>query len=75
MYDESELVRRAIAAHYRAGNRDQPSEGVSGVVEIEGRVYVVLRNVNGPINVYRLTSQDKLRVLRRWPAEIKSEAA
>ncbi|MCE9665958.1 hypothetical protein LY622_21235 [Halomonas sp. M5N1S17] len=70
-YDSNDLTRRAMAAHFRAGNRDQPGND-SDVMEIEGRVYVVLRNVNGILNVYRLTSQGKLRVLRRWPPEMKS---
>ncbi|MCA1807640.1 MAG: hypothetical protein LC687_07315 [Actinobacteria bacterium] len=73
-YDEPDLLRRAMAAYYRAGGRDQPSDAESNVAEIEGRVYVVLRNVSGPLAVYRLTSQDKIRVLRRWPAEFKAEA-
>ena len=72
-YDSEDLIRRAMAAHFRAGHRDQPGDE-SNVMEIEGRVYVVLRNVNGVLNVYRLTSQGRLRGLRRWPAEIKAEA-
>lgn len=66
-----ELVRRAMAAYFRAGNTEQPGESSSEVRDIEGRHYVVLRNVNGVLAVYRLTNQGKLRVLRRWPKEIK----
>jgi len=73
-YDSADLVRRAMAAYFRAGGRDQPSDAESGVEEIDGRVYVVLRNTSGPLAVYRLTSQERLRVLRRWPAEIKAQA-
>jgi len=74
-YDETDLIYRAISAHLRVGHRDQPSDSDSTVEEIEGRVYVVLRNVGGILNVYRLTSQGKLRALRRWPAEFKVESA
>ena len=73
-YDETDLTRRATAAWFRAGNTAQPNASDSGTLEIEGRVYVVLRNVEGPLAVYRLTGQGKLRSLRRWPAEIKAEA-
>jgi len=69
-----ELTRRAIAAHYRVGNPGQPGEK-SGTRDIEGRCYVVLRDEESKVlAVYRLTGQGKLRVLRRWPAEIKAEA-
>lgn len=68
-----ELIRRAIAAHYRSGGRDQPGSE-SEVTDIGDRRYVVLRNINGVMAVYRLTTQGKLRIMRRWPAEIRAEA-
>lgn len=69
----NDLIRRAIAAWYRSGNTEQPGD-TSAVETIEGLEYVVLRNVKGPLAVYRLTNQGRLRSLRRWPAEIKAEA-
>lgn len=65
-----ELIRRAMAAYFRAGNTGQPGQG-SEVRDIEGRRYAVLRDADGVLAVYRLTSQGKLRVLRRWPREVK----
>lgn len=68
----NELTRRAMAAYFRSGGVEQPGSK-SGITDIEGRTYVVLRGPEGVLAVYRLTSQDKLRVLRRWPKEIKQE--
>lgn len=70
-YDPFDLLRRATAAWFRYGGMDQPNQGLSEVEEIEDRVYVVLRNINGILAVYRLTSQNKLRKLRRWPAQFE----
>ena len=32
--------------------------------------YVVLRNVNGILSVYRVRNDGKLKGLRRWPAAL-----
>jgi hypothetical protein len=70
-----DLTRRAIAAYYRTAHQDgatatdQPSDA-SGVVEHEGKTYVVLVNVNGTLAVYRVRTSGQLKRLRRWPAEV-----
>jgi hypothetical protein len=72
-----ELVNRAIAAHYRASGREgviyqQPAFDSSDVEELGGKRYVVLRNINGILRVYRVRPSDGvLRALRRWPKELQ----
>ena len=76
MTDE-QLVSRAFAAHARACAREgviyqQPSASTSGIEEIGGKRYVVLRDAGGePMRVYRIRYDDVLKGLRRWPAELK----
>jgi hypothetical protein len=78
MTDE-QLLSRAMAAHYKASARegaiyDQPSAASSGIEEIDGKRYVVLRNINGILRVYRVRPSDGvLRALRRWPKELENE--
>lgn len=45
----------------------------SGVVEHNGREYVVLRNANGILAVYRIRNDGMLKALRRWPAKFNEE--
>lgn len=69
---------RALAAYYRSAAREANAHGSGqvmqpGSVEIEKHgehQYVVLRNVNGVLAVYRITTQDTLKALKRWPKEI-----
>ena len=42
----------------------------SGVEEIDGRSYVVLRNVRGVLAVYRERTDGVLKRLKRWPKEL-----
>jgi hypothetical protein len=65
-----DLVRRAHAAYYRSGNIDQPAN-TSGVVEHNGKRYVVLQNINRTLAVYRVRTSGALKALHRWPAEIQ----
>lgn len=58
---------RAMAAYYRAGNTDQPTGTVMRYT-VSGKDYVVLDNTHGILAVYRIKSDGKLKVLRRWPA-------
>lgn len=71
---DEELTQRAIAAYYRSARGgeilDQPSSGASGVTEHEGKEYVILRNVNGVLAVYRVRPSGALKGLRRWPKEL-----
>lgn len=69
LQEDSELLRRAMAAHFRAGNHDQPSNS-SDVQDVGGRLYVVLRNVSGILAVYRVRTDGVLKGLKRWPAVI-----
>jgi hypothetical protein len=63
---DDELTRRAFAAYFRAGGSDQPAN-TSGVAEVGGHRYVVLRNVRGVLAVYRVRNDGVLKGLRRWP--------
>ncbi len=63
-FDDKELLERAYSAYFRGnGGADQPSSYDSGPAEVNGKVYVVLRNVNGPLKVYRVTKCGGLRSL------------
>lgn len=67
-----DYLNRAIAAYYRAGDKgllQQPSNA-SGETEYNGRQYVVLRNVNGVLAVYRITNSGQLKRLKRWPSAL-----
>ena len=44
----------------------QPSN-TSGVMELGGKEYVVLHNVNGILAVYRVRNDGVLKHLVRWP--------
>jgi hypothetical protein len=75
-----ELIRRATAAWFRNGNADevlgQPSNA-SDVHEVNGLFYVVLRNVNGVLAVYRVldtAERKQLKRMVRWPAELNGGA-
>jgi hypothetical protein len=75
----SDELSRAIAAHARATAREgavyqQPSASASGTEEIGGRRYVVLRNINGILRVYRVRPSDGvLRAMKRWPKELEEQ--
>lgn len=64
---------RALAAYFRAASKLVGQVQQPGEVRIEkhgGHEYVVLRNTNGVLAVYRITTQDTLKSLKRWPKEI-----
>jgi hypothetical protein len=52
------------------GSLDQPCLQSSGVEELDGKTYVVLRNVNGVLALYRVRPQGPLRRLVRWPRAV-----
>ena len=64
---------RAYAAYYRFhdGAHQQPQASLSGEETAEGRRYVVLRNVDGILAVYRITNAGQLKGLRRWPKSLE----
>ncbi len=69
-----ELTSRAFAAYFRSesGIVDQPSAADSGPMELDGKGYVVLRNVNGILAVYRVRPSGALKRLRRWPHALEA---
>ncbi len=66
----SDIVRRAKAAWFRAGEETTPSQH-SGVVKQNGLTYVVLRNGNHLLAVYRVKNDGILRRMRRPPATVE----
>ena len=73
---DEQLTQRAFAAYFREAARggayspDQPAND-SGVKEAGGKRYVVLRNVNGVLAVYRVRNDGVLKGLKRWPKELE----
>ena len=65
------LTARAFAAYFRSGGMDQPAND-SGPATIDGMTYVVLRNVNGVLAVYRVRTSGVLKRLVRWPAALNT---
>ena len=64
------LTYRAFGAYFRSGGVAQPAND-SGPITDTGREYVVLRNVNGILAVYRVRTSGALRRLRRWPQALE----
>lgn len=71
--NEQDLIRRAFAAHFRASSEGQPLQPSkdSDVRTVEGKTYVVLRNVSGILKVYRVRNDGMLKGLKRWPSELE----
>jgi hypothetical protein len=70
--DTDDLLRRALAAHFRSGGTTHPSRD-SAVRTAGGLPYVVLRGIVGTLAVYRVRTvkgQPMLKKLKRWPAEL-----
>jgi hypothetical protein len=77
MNKNTSFEARALAAYYSAAAKQIEAHGGSvnqpGSTEIEehdGMRYVVLRNVNGVLAVYRITTQATLKAMKRWPKTI-----
>jgi hypothetical protein len=70
---QDEYYRRALAAYFRTGGRDQPATGLSDEYEVNGREYVRLANVQGILAVYRVKPEGFLRRLKRWPKELEAD--
>ena len=68
---QGEYYNRALAAYFRSAYIDRPSNGASGEYELNGLHYVVLRNVNRVLAVYRVKNDGYLRGLKRWPKEFE----
>jgi uncharacterized iron-regulated membrane protein len=74
---DQELIRRALAAYFRTAAQgaavpDQPAAASSGVVEHEGKTYVVLANSYRTLAVYRVRTSGQLKRLRRWAKVIET---
>jgi hypothetical protein len=72
---EDELVARAMQSYFavarKAGEVAQfPSRYDSGVEEVDQLSYVVLRNGNGVLAVYRVRNDGMLKRLKRYPAAL-----
>ena len=67
------LLTRAFAAHFRAASEGAPVQpsNASDVRTVDGKTYVVLRNVRGIIRVYRVRNDGMLKGLKRWPKELE----
>ena len=48
-------------------SKDQPATSDSCVESYDGKYYVVLRNFNGVLKVYRVLNNGALKGLRRYP--------
>jgi hypothetical protein len=66
---DDDLYRRALVAYFRSGGTKQPGRG-PGVIEHEGRTYVVLENASETLAVYRVRTSGVLKRLKRWPAAV-----
>jgi|GEM_PF-1093600 len=77
--DGDELVRRAMAAYWRSAGRQGEEWPIPGQdsyrCELDGKAYVVLRNVDGVLAVYRVRNDGFLKELRRWPTELAGPEA
>jgi len=70
-----ETLSRAYSAYFKTIKREgalaiQPSESDSGQEQHGGKSYVVLRNINRVLAVYRVRNDGMLKRLKRWPADI-----
>jgi hypothetical protein len=66
----ADLIRRAMAGYFKAGNTKQPSTA-SAVQTVNERSYVVLRSAGDILAVYRVRTDGVLKGLKRWPAALE----
>lgn len=67
--DDEDLLRRAMAAYFRSGATQQPSNQ-SGVVLHGGLKYVHLWSGSETLAVYRVDTVGRLKRLKRWPRDL-----
>jgi hypothetical protein len=71
---EPELLARAFSAYFRfyskAGRTEQPGPQ-SRIEQHDGHTYVVLRNSDGALAVYRVRNDGILKSLKRWPEALQ----
>lgn len=65
-------VDRAFSAYFRrfGASANQPASSSRVERDDKGLDYVVLRNTNGVLAVYRIRPSGELKLLTRWPAEL-----
>lgn len=68
---QGESYDRALNAYFHSGYNNQPSNIDSGECELDGAHYVVFRNVNGVLAVYKVNNNGYLRELENWPVELE----
>ena len=74
--DDETLLRRALAAYYRAAKKVHPSAQPlqpsrdSGVVQLNSKTFVHFFNVNGTLAVYELLTNGRIKAVPApdWPA-------
>ena len=75
-WDERDLVSRAYTAYFKKMKYeaicDQPNQNMSGVTELDGKVYVVLTN-GRILAAYRLRNDGVLKGLRRIPKAVSDQ--
>ena len=74
---DERYVQRAMAAYWRSATRagayspDMPANYSDVHEASNGKRYVVLRNINGILAVYRIRTDGNLKDLKRWPKELE----
>lgn len=74
-----EELERAFECYFksRGENADQPNAGLSGIVDVDGTCYAVLRNANGILAVFDIPTDPSLEVSEleeeHWPEVLKKE--
>lgn len=68
---------RALRAYFRAGSKQgialaQPARPDTYLDDQSGRRYVVVYNQRGLLSVFRVTTDDTLKRLKRYPAALRS---
>jgi hypothetical protein len=70
----NQYANRAMGAYYKAAEKAGEHASHPRAPELwtseAGRYYVVLRNVNGVLAVYRVKNDEKLKRLKRWPSDL-----
>jgi hypothetical protein len=68
-----DVVRRALRAYWRRPNglNQDILANYSGVESVGDRSYVVLKNVNGVLAVYRIRPSGRLAEMLDWPSELE----
>jgi hypothetical protein len=71
--DDNVLVDSAISLFFREhkSSSSEPDQYASSVEQLEGRLYVVLRNYNGVLAVYEVVGNGVLKKATKVPKALK----